>query len=526
MLFNTTGFAVFFVVVWTAWTLLRRWPRPRLVWLLAASFFFYACWDARYLLLLLGVTFVDWGLGAWLARVDDVVVRRRIVALAVAVNLGVLGLWKYTDLVLSTVHAAAAWSASASPSSLTSGLTSWLTSWTAQLPTALVWVLPVGISFYTFQGLGYVVDVYRRKHAAFASPWKFALAKAFFPQLVAGPIVRPGDIVPQFDAPKELDDERLGRGLVLVLGGLLKKAVADALAAGIVDRVFDLPEQYSTLETLAAIYGYAFQIYGDFAGYTDVAIGIALLLGFDLPKNFDHPYRATSLRDFWRRWHISLSSWLRDYLYVALGGNRGGFLRTQRNLFVTMVLGGLWHGASWTFVWWGALHGAGLVVERVADRVRTRFTGRPTRGDEPVDAARTASSSSSASSSASSSSSSSASSSASSWPARVLGWFVTFHVVVALWVFFRADSVTGALAVFGQLGRGLGGGASNVSTTTAVLLGVAFVAHFVPGHLRRVAERAFTALPAFGQALVVVVVLALLQLVSTGAAQPFIYFQF
>ena len=494
MLFNTAGFAVFFLAVWAGWLLLRRWPRVRLVGLLCASLYFYARWDWRYLFLLLGVTAVDWALGWQMERTSGPRARKGLVAVAVIVNLGVLGLWKYGDLVLDTLRPIAA-------------------SLPFAVPEPLHWVLPVGISFYTFQGLGYVVDVYRRKHAAFSQPWKFALAKAFFPQLVAGPIVRPSDLVPQFDAPKPLDDARLGRGLALILGGLVKKAAADFLAAGIVDRVFDLPEQYSTAETLAAIYGYGFQIYGDFSGYTDVAIGTALLLGFDLPTNFDHPYRSTSLREFWRRWHISLSSWLRDYLYLPLGGSRGGFWSTQRNLVLTMVLGGLWHGANWTFVAWGALHGAGLVVERVVGEVVGKL-GAAFGRNTPARPA------------ASPPEQATAKASPSSLLGTVVRWFVTFHVVLALWVFFRADTFDAAVAVFAQLVRGWGGGAENVTPSLSAVLVVAVALHLLPARARRLVDDAFVRAPAPVQALAVIVAFELLQLLSTGSTQPFIYFQF
>jgi alginate O-acetyltransferase complex protein AlgI len=472
MLFHTVDFALFFLAVLAGWSCSASWPRARLMGLLCASLFFYACWDVRYVFLLLFVTALDWTLGLAIDRTQSSALRRGFVVIAVFVNLGILGLWKYTDFFLSLLR----------PFS---------SSLFFRIPEPLSWTLPVGISFYTFQGLGYVVDVYRGKHRAFASPWKFTLAKAFFPQLVAGPIVRPSDIVPQFDRPQPLTDERLGRGLSLVLRGLLKKAAADYLATSIVDRVFDLPEQYSTLETLGAVYGYAFQIYGDFSGYTDIAIGCALLLGFDLPANFDHPYQSTSLREFWRRWHISLSSWLRDYLYVSLGGSRGTFAATLRNVFLTMVLGGLWHGASLTFVVWGALHGAVLVVEHLAARL---FADRePARRSVVV---------------------------------LFMRWVVTFHIVVGLWVFFRADTFEQALGVFAQLGRGLGGGAANLGTGVLVVLLGFLASHLAPSSVRRRLEDAFVRAPASAQALAIVVTLGCVRWLSAGEAQPFLYFQF
>jgi len=477
MLFNTQAFALFLVVTLGAWTLLARWHRLRLLLLLAASGFFYACWDWRYLFLLFGVTTFDFYVARALHRTEDPRQRRRLVTAAVVVNLGVLALWKYTNLLVDSVRPAIdalGWSQ----------------------PGRLDWALPVGISFYTFQGLGYVVDVYRRELPAFGSLARFSLAKAFFPQLVAGPIVRPGDLVPQFDGPRALDTDRLGRALGQILRGLLKKAVADYLAANIVDRVFDLPQQYATAEVLAAMYGYAFQIYGDFSGYTDVAIGTATLFGFDLAPNFDHPYRATSVREFWRRWHLSLSSWLRDYLYKPLGGSRGGWWNTQRNLFLTMLLGGLWHGASWNFVVWGGFHGGALVAERVWSRWRGGEDERFQREQHA------------------------------SWGRQLLGWLATFHLVVVLWVFFRADSFGQALGMLRQVAAGWGGGWVNVTPEVAGLLAACFAAHFLPDDWRDRLDLRLGRSPALAQALMIGLFLYAVRGLSGAGAQPFIYFQF
>jgi D-alanyl-lipoteichoic acid acyltransferase DltB (MBOAT superfamily) len=470
MLFNTVQFAVFFAVVFTVWWGLQRFRIPRLFFLLAASIYFYACWNWRYVFLLVGVTVVDWALAIRLESARSSLERKGLVAITCVMNLGVLVFWKYSNFLLDTLRPAAqhfGW----------------------QLPGPLHLVLPVGISFYSFQGLGYVVDVYRWEMRAVRSLPRFLLCKAFFSQLVAGPIVRPSILIPQFDAPVALDEARLGRGLLLILRGLLKKALADYLAQNLVDRVFDLPEHYSSLENLGAIYGYALQIYGDFSGYTDVAIGSAVLLGFDLPANFDHPYRAQSLRDFWRRWHISLSTWLRDYLYIPLGGSRGGFWSTQRNLFLTMLLGGLWHGASWTFVLWGAMHGAGLVVERVWEKI---FGAAAEKA---------------------------------SLLRVVVRGLITFHFVCILWVFFRADSFAGAVDVLRHVFTG-GPGTTNLTLPVMTALTAGFAAHFIPADWRDRLDLVFTRAPAYAQAGAIVCCFYGLRALSGSGTQPFIYFQF
>lgn len=471
MLFNTLTFGLFFALLFALWTALARYPRARFVLLILSSLAFYAAWDARYLLLLGGVAVFNWALALRLERAEQPSTRRAYMVLAVVGNLGVLGFWKYTDFFLNTLRPAAE-------------ALRW--SW----PEPLLLVLPVGISFFTFQGLGYVVDVYRRHKPAARSFPDLFLALAFFPHLVAGPIVRPWELIHQFMAPKPLEDSRFGRALLFFLRGLVKKSAADYLAMTLVDRVFDLPSHYSSLEVLAAIYGYALQIYGDFSGYTDMAIGVAMLLGIDLPQNFDHPYASTSLREFWRRWHISLSSWLRDYLYISLGGSRGGFWLTQRNLFLTMVLGGLWHGASWNFVIWGAIHGAMLVVERLWEEFGPQWQGQ----GGPLRA--------------------------------VLGTLITFHVVAVAWVFFRAETFTQAVELLAQVVRGWGGGYANLTPGLVAVLVAGFTLHLLRPNLRELGERWLVRAPALVQGGVALACLYLARSLTGGNTQPFIYFQF
>jgi alginate O-acetyltransferase complex protein AlgI len=474
MLFNTGAFAWFLLAVVTAvWAIeilgrdrpwragLRRWT------LLVASYWFYACWDARFLGLIAGVTLVDWLAALALVRLRSPRARLYLVALCLGLNLGLLGYWKYTDFFLRAL----------APLYLALG---------ADPLAPLGLVLPVGISFFTFQGLSYVIDVHRGDVEAEPSLSRFALYIAFFPQLVAGPIVRAKELLGQLDEPQPVDAERFGHGLALMIVGLLKKVVmADYLAANLVDRVFDLPERFSSLEVLLGVYGYALQIYGDFAGYCDIAIGAALLLGIALPKNFDSPYQAASLREFWRRWHITLSTWLRDYLYISLGGSRGGTWRTYRNLLLTMLLGGLWHGAAYNFVIWGALHGAGLGAERVARRVLPP-----------------------------------------SWQApRWVKVLLTFHMVCALWIFFRAETFDAAMRVFAQLGAGVEG-TDNLTAPVLALMAAGAITQFFPEGWWDKTQALFVRAPALLQASAAIATLHLAQKAAESGAAPFIYFQF
>jgi alginate O-acetyltransferase complex protein AlgI len=322
----------------------------RLVILFLVSCIFYHAWAAamsggyQYLLaLLLGTIVLDYYLALWIARTEDRVKRKALLILSLVSNLGILAVFKYCDFFTQDVL-----DLSVEPLNL---------------------ILPAGISFHTFQSLSYTIDVYRGQLKPTRSVLQFATFVLFFPQLVAGPIVRATELMPQLAELPRIDHARASDGLFRIMVGLFKKiAIADFLAIAIVDRVFANPENYSSLEVLVGVYAYALQIYLDFSAYSDIAIGSAQLLGFELPENFRTPYRSANLQEFWRRWHISLSTWLRDYLYIPLGGSRRGGLFTYRNLIITMLLGGLWHGASWTFIVWGALHGFGLAVTRVFQR--------------------------------------------------------------------------------------------------------------------------------------------------------------
>jgi len=365
MLFNSISFFFFVPIVLLGVRLLPGTQRQR--WLLLASYFFYGSWDWRFLALILFTTAVDYWIAHRIHRSDDPDERRRALLVSVCVNLGVLGFFKYFNFFIDS--AAALLEAA--------GLH-------ASLP-ALQIILPVGISFYTFQSMSYVIDVYRRDTVPAQTFVLYALYVSYFPQLVAGPISRVGDLMPQLAAPSRVTADRVNFGLCLILIGLAKKVLIADMLAPEVDRIFADPESQSSGMLLRGAYFFAFQIYCDFSAYSDIARGVSEFFGVRLMINFEQPYLSRSITEFWRRWHISLSSWLRDYLYIPLGGNRLGAAKTYRNLMLTMLIGGLWHGAAWTFVAWGAWHGALLALERLSavDVARRVGSGGRNGGDVP-----------------------------------------------------------------------------------------------------------------------------------------------
>lgn len=474
MLFPTTDFAIFFAVVFALhWLLNAR--RTAWKWfMLAASYAFYAWWDWR-LVWLLALVSVLAQLGAlWVERGQDRGRAQRTAVSVVALLLPLAWFKYYGFFALSLANAFDSMGIS------------------APLPLLQV-VLPIGISFYTFMAISYVVDVSRLEVTP--APWLDVFVYlSFFPHLVAGPIVRGDELLPQIRRTRDAGSIDVSRAAYLVLGGLFKKLVVSSfLATQIVDPVFGAPGSHSAIETLFAIYGYAIVIYTDFSAYTDIAIGVALLLGFEFPQNFDRPYAAISLRDFWQRWHMTLSRWLRDYLYIPLGGSRRGEVRTAVNVMITMLLGGLWHGAGWTFVAWGGLHGAGQVIGRLRRRRRLE------RGLSPEPTT----------------------------PGQLLrARVVTFHLVCLGWVFFRADSFGSAFEVLGRLVRGWGEGAALV--TPAVVLAIAgmLLIQNVP---RTPAERVQVVLSRAGpvlQGAALAVVLFVITSLGPEGVSPFIYFRF
>jgi alginate O-acetyltransferase complex protein AlgI len=435
------------------------------------SYVFYAAWDPPFVVLLWGSTVVDWFVAKAMAASDGPRRRKALLAVSLTFNLGLLAYFKYAGFVARTfaslLHAV--------------GI-----AWT---PAELDIILPIGISFYTFMTISYTIDVYLRRAAPARSFLDYALYVTFFPHLVSGPIVRAPELVPQFETPRRATGAQLGWGLALVVLGLFEKAVvADGLLAPVVDRTYAATlVGISTVDAWCGTLAFAGQIFCDFAGYSTAAIGVALCLGFSLPENFRFPYAAIGFSDFWRRWHVSLSSWLRDYLYVPLGGNRRGPTRTHVNLMVTMLIGGLWHGASWTFVVWGGLHGLYLVGERVVRRV---VPASPAWDTTLVRAGLA---------------------------------LLTFALVCVAWVFFRAGTFAQAFRIVAAM-FGDGHGATHVALAWSLVpVGCLLAIH---GALRAttleaVVER--TPWPVRTTALAAMIVSLFL---FSGVDRAFIYFQF
>ncbi len=474
MLFCSGQFLAFFAVVFAVyWAVPRQSLRVGL--LVIASFVFYASWNKWLATIILVSTFLDYCVALGIERSGRPWLRRSLLASSLVANLGLLVYFKYANFFLQSLadglHAAGA---------------------TVHLPVLEV-ILPIGISFYTFEAINYTVDVYRGRVRAERNLFHFILFITFFPHLIAGPIVRARDFLPQIRRPKRWDWLRVQLGLQLFLIGVFKKLVIADRMALYADPVFAAPQQYSTAAVWMAVIAYALQIYCDFSGYTDMALGSAHLLGYKLAKNFDLPYLAANVAEFWHRWHISLSTWLRDYLFIPLGGSRGKTWRTCLNLMITMTLGGLWHGAAWTFVLWGVLHGLLLVGHR---GFRAFCDGRPLLSR----AFRTP-------------------------PGTLLRVTVTFLCVCVCWVFFRSTTIGGAVEVLRRLVSASPGQAAPLRYDSLLTLGiVVLLCHAVvrSGVWRRFAFR--VPAPIWGVTYGVLVTLAMVLAPETG--NVFIYFQF
>lgn len=468
LMFNSFLFMFLFVFVLSIYAAIYRNRLSRTLFLFVFSLFFYYKTSGIFVLLLLGTLVATYWLVKWMNHQENGK-RKWILSIVILLIIGILGYFKYANFAYENVCALL-----------------------KHEYHPLDIFLPVGISFYSFQLLSYAIDVYRKDLKEEASFWNYAFYITFFPQLVAGPIVRAKDFLPQLRKSVNIKVTEIEKGFFLIMQGLFKKAVADYLAQ-YNDLVFGNPAGYSGVEALMAILGYTIQIYCDFSGYTDMAIGMAKMMGFDLGINFNKPYQSVSITDFWRRWHISLSSWLRDYLYIPLGGNRKGRFRTYLNLMVTMLIGGLWHGANWKFVFWGGMHGVGLVL----DKLWRRITGG--RMEQLF------------------------------W-GRLVGWLSTLVFVSALWVFFRADSFSDALLLLRQCGSGYSWPMLVAFVQTrplfVILMLVMIAIHAIPSSQFHKVENLYIRTPFIVKAIVFILLIQCILQLQTEEVQPFIYFQF
>lgn len=477
MIFSSGIFLFLFAGFTLLYAFMRKKPILRMAYVSLFSVYFYYKTGGFFFLLLILVSVTDFIIGLCLSKTQTRIYRRGWVALSVLINLGMLAYFKYTNLFVQITNDIAG----------------------GDILQFQNIFLPVGISFFVFQSMSYTIDIYRGELKPLTCWLDYFFYLSFFPQLVAGPIVRARDFIPQIrQNPLTVTREMFGTGIFLIMIGLIKKAIiSDYISVNFVDRIFDNPMLYTGFENLMGVYGYALQIYCDFSGYSDMAIGIALLLGFRFPKNFDSPYKSATITEFWRRWHISLSSWLKDYLYISLGGNRKGKFRTYVNLVVTMLLGGLWHGAALRFLLWGGFHGVMLAVHKF---FMTYFPSLKPTGAKMKKG----------------------------W--RFLGIIVTFNLVALGWIFFRARTVGTGFSILEQI-------FTNFDTSLipqiikgywpiCVMLAVGYITHFLPEKVQHMATDRVIKNTAIVNALIVVAIIWVVMQVKSAEIQPFIYFQF
>lgn len=435
----------------------------------AFSLYFYYKSSGWFVMMLAATATVDWLLSRAMARAQSKGQRRLCLILSLCFSLGILAYFKYANFFLWNFQA--------------------LVGGNFQ-PLDLI--LPVGISFYTFQSVSYMVDVYKRRVEPTETLLEYAFFLTFFPALVAGPIVRADYFLPQIRQRHIPTHAEIYGGLWLILLGIVKKAIIADYIAQYNDLIFNAPGAYGGFETLMAVIGYTMQIYCDFSGYSDMAIGIAAIMGFRLMQNFNFPYKSKNLGEFWHRWHISLSTWLRDYIYIPLGGNRKGTARTYLNNFLTMLIGGLWHGAAWKFVFWGAMHGAGLAVHKACKPWLDRVPDR--------------------------------------WWVRALSWLVTMAVVSLLWIYFRAatweDSWVIVTTIFTDMDLSYALPFAQARSTWLVMMAIVIGAHALPERWWQAAGAAFIRMPWIAKAVLFLLVVQLVVEFRTADVQPFIYFQF
>ncbi len=474
MIFSSGIFLFLFLGFTFVYMLLRKKLTARLAFVTAFSYYFYYKSSGLYFLLLAIVTVSDFILAMVIERERGKTSARWMLALSMVIDIGFLLYFKYTNFFVGMIANA-----------IGSNFQPWDI------------FLPVGISFFTFQSMSYTIDVYRGKIKPLSSLLDYAFYVSFFPQLVAGPIVRATDFIPQIRKPIRISRDMFAQGVYLIVVGLFKKAViSDYISLNFVDRIFDNPAFYSGGEILLGLYGYCVQIYCDFSGYSDMAIGIALLLGFRFPVNFNAPYKADSLSDFWRRWHISLSTWIRDYVYISLGGNRKGNVRMFLNQVVAMTLCGLWHGASLNFVLWGGMHGALVCLHKFFQQTVMRHD----RHYHPI-----------------------------GWR-RIVSIFLTFHLVAFTWIFFRNQDFSNAWLmisqIFGNFSPQLLPQVIYAYRYVFMMICFAFLTHWLPDAWQDRLVLYIKKCGIVGSAVLLVAVIYLVIQIKTSEVQPFIYFQF
>jgi len=489
LIFTRLYFWVFFALVLGGYMFLNKASKKRSLYLFVLSLFFYYKSSGFFLFILVFSTLVDYFIGKNIFKSKHVFYRKFLLTCSITINLSILFYFKYAyfftenynllfDTEFGVVNHFALWTNSFTGSHFEVGKI----------------LLPVGVSFFTFQTISYAVDIYRNKVAPVKNIVDFGFYVSFFPQLVAGPIVRAADFIPQIYQDYKLSKEEFGLAIFIILSGLTKKLfIADYIAINFVDRVFENPMTYSGLENLLATFGYSLQIYCDFSGYTDIAIGVALLLGFRLNKNFDSPYKAQNLGDFWRRWHISLSTWLKDYLYIPLGGSKKGKIRTNINLMITMLLGGFWHGASWQFVIWGGLNGIGLIIYKYWKRI------------SPYEKSN---------------------------KRLIIIWKIalTFCFITFTRIWFRSESMEIASNILYQISHNL-----DLSLFLDVCMAYpkiwfmmlfGFVLHWLPYRTKGIIKAKFIAAPTYIKVLISIAVIFVIYQSLSAELQPFVYFQF
>lgn len=469
MIFSSGLFWVLFILFIPVYAMLKRSRWQMIVFVVLFSLYFYYKSSGLFFLMLLGTSLVDWLVSRWMAKLRGQRARLALMWTSIVLSLSILGYFKYANFFL--------WN------------------WNAMVGAnfqPLDIILPVGISFYTFQSISYVVDVYKRKIGRTRTWLEYLFFLSFFPALVAGPIVRADYFLPQLEKNKSATTAEIWGGLWLIIIGIFKKAIVADYISQYNDLIFNDPSLYTGVQTLMGVLGYTMQIYCDFSGYSDMAIGIALIMGFKLGLNFDSPYQSRNLTEFWRRWHISLSSWLRDYLYIPLGGNRKGTFRTYLNNFLTMLIGGLWHGAAWKFVFWGAMHGVGLAVHKACKPILKKIPDN--------------------------------------WFTIFIFWLITFVYVSLLWVFFRAASFSDSVLIiqnifvdfqWNQIPQFF-----EVRMVWCIMMLALIVAHFVPQSWADKVQMAYVGAPWIIKVLVFVAVVQLVIEFMSEEVAPFIYFQF